>query len=59
MASLAKCDQNGAQPISLILRTLGELNEFIPALSCEAVVLSSRSNHTRQVTEELYRNLEP
>ena len=54
---IGEVTKTGAQLISFDFEYSGELNEFILALSCQAVALSARSSQTRQVTEELYRNL--
>lgn len=55
---ISEVTKTGAQLISFDFEYSGELNEFILALSCQAVSLSSRGAYTRQVTEELYRSLD-
>lgn len=55
---ISEVTKTGAQLISFDFEYSEELNEFILALSCQAVSLSSRSAYTKQVTEELYRSLE-
>ena len=49
---IGEVTKTGAQLISFDFEYSGELNEFILALSCQAVALSARSSQTRQVTED-------
>lgn len=55
---ISEVTKTGAQLIDFDFDYSGELNEFILSLSCEAVLLSSRSNYTHAAAAELYSYLD-
>ena len=55
---ISEVTKTGAQLIRFDIEYSGELNEFILALSCEAVSLSSRAADTHPVIQELSSHLD-